>query len=62
MPLALVYLVLPYATNELWFGHSPPIRYFKIFRSKCYIKRDDDIGNFDPRRDEGMFLGYSLKN
>ena len=27
----------------------------------CYIKRDDDIGKFDPRSDEGMFLGYSLK-
>ena len=27
-----------------------------------YIKRDDDIGKFDPRSDEGMFLGYSLKS
>ena len=43
---------------ELWFFHSPLVKYFRIFRSKCYIKRDDDIGRFDPRSDEGMFLGY----
>ena len=46
---------------ELWFGHSPTIKYFRNFGSKCYIKRDDDIGKFDARSDEGMFLGYSLK-
>ena len=47
---------------ELWFGHFPSIKCFRIFRRKCYIKRDDDIGKFDPRSDEGMFLGYSLKS
>ena len=46
---------------ELWFGHAPSVKYFRIFGSKCYIKRDDDIGKFDPRSDEGIFLGYSLK-
>ena len=47
---------------ELWFGHSPSVKYLRIFGSKCYIKRDDDINKFDPRSDEGMFLGYSLKS
>ena len=47
---------------ELWFGHSPFIKYFRIFGGNCYIKRDNDIGKFDPRSDEGMFFGYSLKN
>ena len=42
---------------ELWFGHSPIVKYFRIFGSKCYIKRDGDIGKFDARSDEGMFLG-----
>ena len=46
---------------ELWFGHSPSVKYFIIFGSKCYIKRDDDIGKFDTRSDQGMLLGYSLK-
>ena len=46
---------------ELWFGYSPLVKYFKIFDRKCYIMRDDAVHKFDPRRDEGMFLGYSLK-
>ena len=32
---------------KLWFGYSPTVKYFRIFGSKCYIKRDDDIGKFD---------------
>ena len=47
---------------ELWFGHAPLVKYFRIFGSKCCIKRDDDIGKFDPRSDEAMLLGYSRKN
>ena len=47
---------------ELWFGHLPSVKYFRIFGRKFYIKRDDDIGKFNPRSDEGMFLGYSLKS
>ena len=29
---------------ELWFDHSPIVKYFRSFGSKCYIKSDDDIG------------------
>ena len=29
--------------------------------SKRYIKRNNDIGNFDARINEGMFLIYSIK-
>ena len=33
---------------------------FIVFGSKWYIKRDDDnLGKFDSRTDEGIFLGYS---
>ena len=24
---------------ELWFGNAPIVKYFRIFGSKCYIKR-----------------------
>ena len=31
-----------------------------MFGSNCYIKRnEDDLGKFDSRTDEGIFLGYS---
>ena len=45
---------------ELWFVRPTSVKYFRVFGSKCYIKRDDDnLGKFDSRRDEGIFLGYS---
>ena len=45
---------------ELWFGRVPSIKYFKVFGSKCYIKRlDEDLGKFDARSNEGIFLGYA---
>lgn len=46
---------------ELWHGHTPNVSYLKFFGSRCYIKRDDYIGKFDPKSDEGTFLGYSTK-
>ena len=45
---------------DLWFGRPASAKYFTAFGSKCYIKRDDDnLGKFDSRTDEGIFLGYS---
>ena len=35
-------------------------QYFRVFRSKCYLKKEDDnLGKFDCRIDECIFLGYS---
>jgi hypothetical protein len=48
---------------ELWFGRTTSVKHFRIFGSKCYIKNDEDnLGKFDPRSDEGMFLAYSPNN
>ena len=45
---------------ELWFGRRATVRHFKIFGSKCYIKRiEENLGKFEDRSDEGIFLGYS---
>jgi hypothetical protein len=45
---------------ELWFGSSPSLKYFKVFGSKCYIKRlDENLEKIDARFDEGIFLGYA---
>ena len=36
------------------------IKYFKVFGSSCYIKRnEDDLDKFYSRNDEVIFLGYS---
>ena len=45
---------------ELWFGRPTFVKHFRTFGSKCYIKNDEDnLGKFDPRSDEGIFLRYS---
>ena len=46
---------------ELWFGNVPTIKYFKTFGIKYYIKRDEAVGKFDERSDDGIFLGYPTK-
>ena len=45
---------------DIPFGRPASVKYFRAFGSKCYIKRDDDnLGKFDSRSNEGIFLGYS---
>ena len=48
---------------ELWFGRLASIKHFKIFGSKCYINNNDEnIGKYDDRVDEGIFLGYATNS
>jgi len=47
---------------ELLFGITSTVKYFRVFGSKYYIKRDEDLGKFDARSDEGIFLGYSTQS
>lgn len=48
---------------ELWFGKKGTMRYFKVFGSKCYIKRiEKNIGKFEDRANGGIFLGYSTNS
>ena len=36
------------------------MKYFRIFGSTCFILKDkENVGKFDYRSDEGIFLGYS---
>ena len=45
---------------ELWKGRNPNVKYFRIFGSTCFILKDrENVGKFDSRSDEGIFLGYS---
>jgi hypothetical protein len=46
---------------ELWFGRAPSLKYFRLFGSKCYIKRlDDNLRKIDARSDEGILLDILL--
>ena len=48
---------------ELWFGGKPIVKYFRVFGSKCFIKnKSGNLGKFEDRADEGIFLGYSTKS
>ena len=47
---------------ELWKGRPANVNYFRVFGSKCYIRREDKIGKFDSRVDKGILLGYSSKS
>ena len=46
---------------ELWKGRKPNVKYFRIFGSTCFILKDrENVGKFNFRSDEGIFLGYSF--
>ena len=47
---------------ELWYGHSPNVKHFKVFSRKCYILKDTRNGKFDAKSDEDIFLGYSTRS
>lgn len=47
----------------LWNRIPSTIKYFRIFESNCYIRRDEnDLGKFDTKTDERILLGYSTNN
>ena len=47
---------------ELWYGHSPNVKHFKIFGCKFYILKESINGKFDAKSEEGIFLGYSTRS
>ena len=48
---------------KLWYGNLPTVKHFRVFGSKCFIKNNDEkLGKFEPRSDEGIFLGYSSRS
>jgi hypothetical protein len=52
--------ITPY---ELWKGRPTTVKYFKLFWSKCYIKRNEyNLGNLDSRTDEDIFIGYTSRS
>jgi hypothetical protein len=45
---------------ELWKGRPANVKHFRVFRSKCYIKREDGrMGKFDSHVEKVLLVGYS---
>jgi hypothetical protein len=45
---------------ELWKGRPKNVKHFRVFRSKCYIKREDGrMEKFDSRLEKGLRVDYS---
>jgi hypothetical protein len=43
---------------ELWKGRPTNVKHFRVFGSKCYIKREDGrMGKFNSRVDKGVVFG-----
>jgi len=57
----LIRPVLKLTPYEIYKGRKPNIPYFKAFGCKCFILNNgkSNLGKFDPKADEGIFLGYS---
>jgi hypothetical protein len=44
---------------DLCKGRPTNVKYFRVFGSKCYIKREDGrMGRFDSHADKGILVGY----
>jgi len=58
----LIRPILKKTPYELFKGRKPNISHLKVFGCKCFILNNekDNLGKFDSKADEGIFLGYSL--
>uniref|UniRef100_A0A3Q7XZQ9 Uncharacterized protein LOC113786557 n=1 Tax=Cicer arietinum TaxID=3827 RepID=A0A3Q7XZQ9_CICAR len=56
--------ILKKTPYELYKGRKPNISHFHIFGCKCFVLNNgkDNLGKFDEKADEGIFLGYSLSS
>ncbi|CAM8956844.1 unnamed protein product [Rhodiola kirilowii] len=54
--------ILDKTPYELLKGRKPNILHLRVFGSKCYVHNNgkNQLGKFDPRSDEGIFVGYGL--
>jgi len=58
----LIRPILKKTPYELFNGRKHNIGHLKVFGYKCYILNNgkDNVGKFDEKVDNGIFLGYSL--
>ncbi|XP_069152712.1 uncharacterized protein [Solanum lycopersicum] len=60
----LLRAVLNKTPYELLNNRKPMLSYLRAFGYRCFVLNNgkDDLGKFDPRSDEGVFVGYSSSN
>ena len=61
MNRSLIRPILKKTPYELYFGRKPNISNLHIFGCKCFVHNNgkDNLGKFDAKSDEAIFLGYS---
>jgi len=59
---ALIRPILKKTPHELFNGRKPNISHLHVFGCKCFVLNNgkENLGKFDAKSDEGIFLGYSL--
>jgi len=57
----LIRPILKKTPYELFKGRKLNVSHFRVFGCKCFILNNgkDNLGKFDAKADEGIFLGYS---
>jgi len=62
MNRVLIRPMLKKTPYELFKGRKPNVSHLKLFGCKCFILNNgkDNLGKFDSKSDECIFLGYSL--
>ena len=53
--------ILKRTPYELFRGRKPNLSHLRVFGCKCFILNNgkDNLGKFDSKSDEGIFVGYS---
>ena len=64
MNRALIIPILKKTPYELYKGKNLNICHLHVFGCKCFVlnNRKYNLGKFDAKSDEGIFLGYSLNS
>jgi len=60
----LIRPILKKTPYELFKGRMPALNHLKVFGCKCFILNNvkKQLGKFDSKTDEGIFLGYGINN
>jgi len=64
MNRSLIRPILKKTAYELYNGRKPNISHLHVFGCKCFVLNNikDNLGKFDAKSEEGIFLGYSLNS